>query len=144
MRIEFDLAGAPVAKGRARITTRGGFARAYTPEKTRKAEESLIARAIRFAPAEPLAGPLAVALTFVFAVPESWSRKKREAALRCELHHTTKPDVDNVVKSTLDALQGVFFLDDKQIVQLEVRKSYGAVPMTRVTIEELTRAVASA
>jgi Holliday junction resolvase RusA-like endonuclease len=132
--VSFVVHGVPVAKGRPKLTTRGGFAHAYTPAKTRAAEATITARAIQFRPPEPFACGLHVRLTFVFPVPDSWSRKKRAAALTNNMAHTTKPDIDNLVKATLDALCGPFFLDDKQIASLHAVKVYGPTPMTEVSI----------
>jgi Holliday junction resolvase RusA-like endonuclease len=127
----FEIPGIPVAKGRARFSARGGFARAYTPKKTRDAELTLAARAMEFRPAEPLGEPLKLTVTFVLPVPQSKPKKW----LAAPPAHTTKPDLDNLLKLLKDALNGVFWLDDKQIVEVWAAKRYGSVPRTMVTIE---------
>lgn len=130
--IEFDVLGVPVAKGRARITTRGKFPHAYTPQKTRDAEATLAARSLAFRPKRPLVGPLTLTAMFVLPIPASWSRKRKAAPPR----HTSKPDLDNLVKLLKDALNGVFWLDDRQIYSVLASKSYGEIPFTRITIAE--------
>ena len=45
-----------------------------------------------------------------------------------------RPDLDKLARALLDALIGVAFVDDQQVVSLTVRKVYGAAPLTRVTI----------
>lgn len=133
-RITFDVPGVPVAKGRGRayVRTVGGHARAgvYTPEKTRRAEESFAARAIGHRPAQPISGPIAIDVLFVLPVPASWSAKKRATVTA----HTSRPDLDNLLKLFKDALNGVFWLDDRQIFSVQARKVYGAVPQTVVSI----------
>lgn len=133
--ISFIVHGVPVGKGRPRLTTRGGFAHAYTPKKTREAEATLTARAVQYRPSEPFDCALHVRLTFVFPVPDSWPKKKKALALTDNMAHVTKPDIDNLVKAALDALCGPFFLDDKQISSLHAVKRYGPTPMTEVSIE---------
>ena len=46
--------------------------------------------------------------------------------LRPASWRTSKPDADNVAKSTLDAANGVVFEDDSQVVRLIVEKINGA------------------
>lgn len=48
-----------------------------------------------------------------------------------------KPDIDNVVKAVLDALNGVAYRDDTQVVELHVRKSYSEKPRVEVSIEKI-------
>lgn len=59
-----------------------------------------------------------------FAIPKSFSKKKKEAALNFDIRPTVKPDCDNISKNICDALNGIVFPDDKQIVSLEVEKFY--------------------
>lgn len=135
--IRFVVPGQPVAKGRPRLTVRGGHARAYTPAKT-VAYEGLIALAgsEAMAGATPYAGPLAVEATAVFSIPPSWSKKKREAAY----WHTIKPDADNIAKALGDGLNGVCWADDSQVASIRVLKVYGAMPGLHVTVTALERA----
>lgn len=48
-----------------------------------------------------------------------------------------KPDIDNVVKAVLDALNGVAYRDDTQVIELHVRKSYSEKPRVEVCIEKI-------
>ena len=72
----FTVPGVPVAKGRPRVTIRGGRPRAYTPEKTEK-YENLVRLAFReeFPDAEPAAGPIILEFRAYFPVPKSFSKK---------------------------------------------------------------------
>lgn len=142
--ISFTVPGEPQAKGRPRATIRRHgarvFASAYTPEKTRIAEQTFAARCMEFRPAVPLEGPLVVEINFIFSIPRGWPAWKIDAAIRGAFHHVSKPDCDNAAKLCLDAMCGVFFVDDRQIVSLAVTKTYGAVPRTVVRIESLQQA----
>ena len=138
MRIVFTVAGTPVGKGRPRTRVVGGkFAQVYTDTKTRNAEESFLAQALWCKPVEPLTKPLRVEMTFTQTPAESKSKKFKAAALAGEEKPTKKPDIDNLVKLVLDALNGVFFADDKQVVELEAVKKYGEVSKTTIAITEL-------
>lgn len=133
--IRIEVPGAPVAKGRPRLTTRGGFARAYTPAKTRRYEDLLrLAAGDAMNGRQPLEGPLQVTVAAYVPIPQSTSKRDRAAIDRGELHPTKRPDIDNFLK-TLDGLNGVCWRDDSQIVQLVGLKSYSERPRLMVMIE---------
>ena len=54
-----------------------------------------------------------------------------------EIKPVVKPDVDNVAKSILDALNGIIYLDDKQIIELDIEKIYAETSWTEVKIKEI-------
>lgn len=127
--VRIELAGPPKGKGRPRIgKTRGGDAVAYTPKETRNYEAALrLMGQSAMRGRAPLEGPLAVVVLAVFPVPLSWSKKDRAAALAGGLRPTGKPDMDNCIKM-LDALNGVVWRDDAQLVRAVVDKVYGERP----------------
>jgi Holliday junction resolvase RusA-like endonuclease len=132
--ITITLTGAPVGKGRPRVSTRNGFVRTFTPEKTRNYEAALrIAGQQEMQGRAPIEGPVAIVMSAIFPIPESWSRKKRDAALRGEIKPSVKPDIDNLLK-TLDALNEVVWRDDKQIVSAQIAKVYGPAPLLAITV----------
>ena len=111
----FDVWGKVRGKGRPRFA-RGGHA--YTPKATRDYE-----RAIREAfenaperPPEPFSGPIAVCIMTYRQLPKSTPKSVTSEP------DTHKPDVDNVAKIVLDALNGVAWLDDAQVTSLTVAK----------------------
>lgn len=132
--IHFTVPGQPIAKGRPRISTRGGFARAYTPVKT-VAYEGLVAMAGQeaMAGAAPFEGPVAIEVTAVFQIPASWSKRRKAEAQ----WHTSRPDQDNIVKAIGDGLNGVVWRDDSQIASSRVLKVYGERPGVRVVVTPL-------
>lgn len=142
--ISFTVLGQPVGKGRPRTRVVHGkgksFAQIYTDSKTKQAENTILAQALQHRPASPIEGPIRLSVTSVFGVPASWSKRKRAEALAGAVRPTGKPDVDNLVKALMDALNGVFYLDDTQVVQLIAIKQYGEVPQTRVILEPLSPA----
>lgn len=134
--ITIELPGQPIAKGRPRVTTRGGYARTYTPIKTRSYEARLQAAALDvMGDAPPLDGPLVVHAWAYFEPSKSWPEWKRQAAIGGSIEHTLRPDLDNLVK-TIDALNGIVWADDAQIVRLMAIKSYSLEPRFVVTVTE--------
>lgn len=132
------LAGDPQAKGRARAYRVGNFIKHYTPEATRTYEGMIRTAAMdAMAGKSVIAGPVEIQLTAIFAVPPSWTQKKRALAIGGALKPTKKPDIDNVIKAWTDAMNGVVFADDCQIVKGSFCKVYGPAPMVCVTVSEL-------
>lgn len=68
---------------------------------------------------------LSLALTAVFPIPVSYSKKRRAAAEGQAVFPTKRPDADNIAKAVCDALNGTAYGDDAQIVRLQVKKVYG-------------------
>ena len=118
--------GIPQGKGRPRFT-KGG--KAYTPQKTRRYEEAVRGAAMLAAQAQGFVKhdddtPLEACISAWFPVPASWSKKKRAAAMAGDIYPTAKPDADNLAKAILDALNGIAYRDDKQVVSCTVGKRY--------------------
>ena len=131
----FCVPGEPVGKGRPRVTMRGGHAHGYTPAKTALYERTVAWVYKHLYPdAEPQEGPLELRVDAYMPIPESWPKSKKAAALAEVILPTVKPDADNIGKSIADALNGVAYLDDKQITSLVVKKRYGAWPHVDVQI----------
>jgi len=117
-KVSFEISCKIVAKARPRLG-RGG--RVYTPEKTVEYERMIAAAASkRFK--KPFAGPVAVAIEFYFEIAKSHSTKKRLSMI-CQ-PHTQRPDVDNIVKSILDGLNGVAYTDDSLVFAISANKTW--------------------
>ena len=133
--LEFTIPGSPVAKGRPKLTTINGMARAYTPSKTRNYEAL-----VRLASEQAMAGrplfdcPLGLTVSVFIEPPASWSKKRRVAALAGEVLPTKRPDVDNYIKAILDGMNSVVFADDARIVDLVVKKRFSESPSVVVAI----------
>ncbi|OMD02745.1 RusA family crossover junction endodeoxyribonuclease, partial [Paenibacillus odorifer] len=59
------------------------------------------------------------------------------AADRGDILPVTKPDADNYLKGVKDALKGIIWKDDSQVVDAFVRKRYSAQPRIEVKIKQL-------
>ncbi len=135
--VSFTIPGVPVAKGRPRF----GNGRAYTPQRTRYAEsksQGAALEAMNKARLRPTAGPVEVQLEFYFPVPASWPQHKRQRVISGELKPASRPDLDNLAKQVTDAMNGIVYIDDAQIVSLSARKWFSQAPETRVIVRFLT------
>lgn len=135
-KVKFVVPGDPVAKGRPRARVMGGFAKFYTPAKTKEYEEKVALWANRaMNGSAPLEGPVSVVLIEIFQFPKSRTKRDREAMRRGEIPCLKNVDVDNVAKAVLDGINGVAFVDDKQITRLVCEKRWGDVGRVLVKVE---------
>jgi len=120
-----------VPQPRPRVTTQGGFARAYVPKSHAvHAYRLAIAAAALSAGVCETRDPLNVVIDAVFARPKSHMRKN---GVRDDAPRLPRPDVDNIAKAVLDALQDVIG-DDTCVARLVIEKAYGSVGMTIVRV----------
>ena len=136
--IEFEIFGKPTPKARPRFTRNG---RTYTDAKTKTAEANvLIAFFGAASHRKAHEGPVEIEVVATFEPATSWPKKKIAKALAGELEHTSRPDVDNLLK-IVDGLNGRAWLDDSQIIRATVTKRYGdkASTLFRITFHETER-----
>lgn len=134
--MKFIIYGEPTAKGRPRFSTRGGFVRSYTPEKTLNYENLIRFSYDQIEDKEILEGELKAVIKGYFTIPKSTSKKKYRMMLNEEIRPTKKPDLDNLAKTILDALNGRAFKDDSQVVSLLVEKYYSDTPRVEIEISK--------
>lgn len=133
--MKLTIQGKVQAKQRVRL---GRYSR-YTPEQTKNYENWVKLSFINQYPNfKPLENELVVSIKAYFEIPKSVSKKKREQMLKGSIRPTIKPDLDNIAKSILDALNKLAYVDDKQIVFLEVEKFYDESPRVELMVEELS------
>lgn len=130
----------PVAKARARTTFHAGKVRSYTPRKTEEAEWRIRQQFMAEHPGFiPLTGAILLTIAAYVAMPLSIPKKRRGGA-----RPVTRPDIDNYAKTVLDALNGVAFKDDSQVVSLVMEKRYavGYPPRWEIVIDCIQEVVA--
>jgi len=134
LELYFDLE--PVAKGRPRF----GKGHAYTPEKTREFEKWMKHMAKEMLPGfKPITGPIILSVVVHKAIPKSWSKKLQELAANGLIHAMGKPDMSNFMKGIEDALNGVVWTDDGQIIGYgNCWKIYSNRPHIDVVVQEIT------
>ena len=134
------IPGQPQGKARARTVNRNGITRTYTPQKTSD-YESLIALCYKaqgggYHPYEPIQ----LHIQAYYEIPKSWSRKIMAAAINGERLPAVKPDCDNVIKIVADALNGIAYRDDKQIISVSMTKYYSQEPRLELYLQEYIKA----
>lgn len=144
-RVAFTIPGEPVGKGRPRavaeIAWKDGqpeaFVRMVTPKETRQAEK-LVRDAFmaRHPDHKPWTGAVQINFTAVFETPKSFNRALKEAAARGELYATKKPDKDNIEKLIVDALNGIAWADDAQVMGGGIKR-YGSPARIDVSLKSL-------
>lgn len=123
----FFVDGQPQGKARARTfyDEKSHRMRSVTPESTRAYEEAIRqAFASQRGACELKAASYSVDILAAYKVPGSWSKAKKDAALRGEVPATVKPDADNIIKVVLDALNGLAWEDDRRVTAVSCRKVY--------------------
>jgi Holliday junction resolvase RusA-like endonuclease len=129
--ITFTIPGDPVPQPRVRVSTRGGFARAYVPSKHPvHAYREGILRAAIDAGLLPVSEPIEVIIDAVFARPKSHLTKR---GVKASAPALPRADVDNVAKACLDSLKDLF--DDTNVRRLIVEKSWGDEARTTVRVQ---------
>lgn len=129
--------GTPVAQGRPRFARIGNGVRTYDPEKSRDWKQGVRLQALEQLRKD---GPVptvyegAVRMEVHAYLPRPKTLPKRI------IHHTRKPDADNVAKGVKDALKGVIYRDDSQVIELLVRKSYGDPPRVVIGLQAVDEA----
>lgn len=133
--VRFVVYGRPVPKERPRVVN----GHAYTPQKTRVAEER-----VGFAYRSAYRGfkfgrgvPLKMEVKFTYVVPKGVSKRVRAKMEAGEVFPVGKPDVDNILKLVQDSGNGLIWHDDSQIVEVEARKVYGGEYKTEIRIVEV-------
>lgn len=135
--LTFSIPGEPKGKGRPRFTRRGPFVRTYTPDDT-LSYENLVKHCaqMQLRNAAPFLGPVRMQVIAHFSIPASFSNKKKELARAGILRPAKKPDHDNILKIVSDALNGIAWRDDAQIVSSTFDKIYSETPRVEIRCGE--------
>lgn len=135
MNVSFHIPGQPSGKGRPRFARRGAFVATYTDSKTASYENL-----VKLAASQAMGGrdlidvPVSVVVGMYHQIPKSWSKKKKNGALSGAILPAVKCDMDNCIKAVFDALNGVVWVDDVQVVELKSIKRYDNIPRVEVTV----------
>jgi len=131
--MNFFVPGTPKGQPRVRAFTRGRHAGVYDPGTAddwkaaihiaAKQELAKSANSTR-----PIFGAVRVDLEFIFARPKSHLRSNGEVKPSAPVHHTAKPDRDNLDKAVLDTLTKLqVWPDDSHVCQGSIAKRYAAI-----------------
>ncbi len=112
--MKFSVIGSPVPKSRPRVVTKGKRRFAYTPKRVKDWENHVKEEAGEHFE-RPFDGPVVVSIVFLMPRPKS---------RRLDYWVSTTPDLDNLEKSVLDALNEVAYTDDRLVVAKSSSKRY--------------------
>lgn len=135
----FEVPGMPRGQARARARAvklpDGRWVGRVHKDKRQELEEDKLGWAIvNGAPPAPHRGPISLHLISYYPIPASWPEWKKDLARKNLLRPTVKPDLSNVVKHIEDVMNGLFYLDDKQVCDETISKYYSDEPRLVVVI----------
>lgn len=136
----FSVPGEPIGKARPRVVD----GHAYTPGKTRAYEQAVrlaYKQAVKDLPELERRwdkdAQLSLQIAAFYQLPKRVSRQRIGAMLSFEERPRKKPDLDNILKVVADALNGLAYHDDSQIVYMGAQKYWAMVPRIMVAINEV-------
>ncbi len=116
--ITFRVIGEPVPQGSMRGFVRGGRVALTSDNPKLHNWRDVIGWTARQEVTELVSGPLKVQATFFLTRPKSCPKAR--------VHPAVKPDVDKLIRACFDALTGVVWGDDAQVVEVSAYKVYAA------------------
>lgn len=132
--IELIIDGECVPQARVR---KGQYGNMYDTEKSRDYKQY-----VGYSAAQQMKyiNPFKCAVKFTLhvyrSIPKSWSKKKQKLAINGDVLPTSRPDLDNYIKGVKDALKGIVWLDDSQVVEYgECYKRYAEKPYIYIRVE---------
>lgn len=133
-RLQITIPGEPIGKGRPRFVRATG--RTFTPEKTSRYENLVrLTFTQKYPDHHPIDSKVELFIRAYFPIPESWPKYRKANAAGGIEKKTSKPDLDNIIKSVCDGLNGVAWTDDARIWRLEASKEYSDQPRVLVSID---------
>ncbi len=131
------IKGNPVAKKRPRFARHRKRVRTYNDQET---EESkfLFMFLQEWGEKKPIEGGIMLHLKFLMQRPKSHYGTGKNAGFvkkSAPSSHTSKPDLDNLIKFVKDALNGYAWRDDSQVCYINAMKTYGERPGTEIIVE---------
>ena len=141
MTLAFSVPGEVKGQGRPRATIRCGHAAVYERAEDKSYKGLIQFHAMKAMENKGLSSPICpddigfqVSLIAVKAIPKSFTKKNSKKAFEGLMAPQTKPDLDNIAKSYLDALNGIVWKDDSAVTSLSVSKVYGESNLVSVII----------
>ena len=120
------------------------FFRGHAYDPSKKDKNKWLSNVKDNLPNKPLEGPLNIMLEFYCKRPKSHFRTGKYSHLpksNAPKYNDKIPDIDNLAKFVLDAMNGTFYKDDKQICYLHCSKKYtnswNEQPYQIITIQPL-------
>ena len=130
MIVRFTIPGEPFGKQRPRHLKNG---HTYTPRQTTDHETAIKYEyrrqcGYRF----PTGAYISIGVIAFYKIPSSATKSAKGKMLAGTVLPSVKPDVDNVLKLIMDALEGECYGNDKNVIHAQIRKEYSENPRTEV------------
>ncbi len=133
--IKFTIPGAVQAQQRPRFSRQNGHVRTYDDKKSRNYKAHVQKCAARYAPEQLIDSAIELHIDVFHKLQQSGSKQLKADKLAHRVRPTVKPDLDNLAKGIKDALTGMMWIDDAQVVDLIMHKYYAVEPCAVVTIK---------
>ena len=134
--IVFVVFGEPIPLSRHMMSNN----RMYNPSA--KSQKQFLDCCKEYLPEQPFEGPLEISIIFYFTRPKKHFKTGKNAGILRQdapTWHTSRKDIDNLIKFVLDSLNSKAYVDDKQVASISSRKYYtDDKPRTVVKISRLT------
>jgi Holliday junction resolvase RusA-like endonuclease len=132
----FEVPGEPRGKGRPRFNRQQGHT--YTDSETKAYEQKIVAyyRKTFGSFKWPDNSFVAVKVIAYYPIPKSATKAAKAAMQEGKTFPSRKPDIDNVLKVVLDALNSVAYKDDARVVSIQALKRYSFDPRLQIEINE--------
>jgi len=134
--MNISIPGIPLPTRRARHSRRKGKTITYDPLSEEKETIRWQIRS-KLSNFELIEGPIELEFKFFMPIPRSTPKKNLQLILDGKIKHTKKPDVDNVMKTYMDCMTGIVYIDDGQVYKVSACKMYSEYPRTEITIRWL-------
>ena len=135
--VEFIRPGNPQPQGRPRAGRRGNKIVMYDPKESKEYKQYVALIAKQHAPKTLLEGALSVRIKIYREIPKSTTKKDRALIFEGIKRPVVKADTSNYVKGIEDALNGIIYKDDSQIVDLYASKFYSDNPRVEIEVREI-------
>ena len=134
--ITFFVPGIPRPGGSKRGFFNAKLKRVIITEDNKRSKDwrASVAQAASEAVEQALDGPLRARFEFVMPRPRGHYGKRGTLKSNAPLYHHIRPDATKLVRSTEDALKGIIWRDDSQIVTQHATKRYGEQPGALITV----------
>lgn len=131
----FEINQPPVPQKQTQFIARKGYCRGIDPSKLDKQQIQWQIRP--YAPSQLYEGPVQLDLTFYMPIPKGTSKPKTTQMINGVIFPIKRPDLDNLSYLIVNAMKGIIYEDDSQIVDLNLHKRYGDAPKTVVKVIQL-------
>jgi Holliday junction resolvase RusA-like endonuclease len=134
--LKFTIPITPRGQKRDRIGSFGGHAHSYKDKAQSQYEIQLRQLLNQHKPAQPIDDlPITLSVSAYLPIPKSKSKCWKQSAVEGKIRPTGMPDLDNIIKNIKDVMEGIFYRNDSQIVDIFAKKMYSEYPRWDIVLE---------